>query len=264
MDAIRKVSAERGIPVVEDACQAHFAEWRGRRVGALGDVGCFSFQASKILPCGEGGAIVTNSEELLNRFHAFQNNGRDRLTGTRHGYQYQGSNLRMTEFQAALLLAQLTRFEEQCQKREANARYLTELLSGIAGVQPAKMHEGCTRNTYYIFMAHYDSGQFTGLTRAKFLQALQQEGIPCGAGSYRLSEEPFLEKILNSRAYRQIYSEDRLRRYREMIRCPVNKRLSDEGLFFSQTCLLGSKRDVDQIVEAIARIQKFSSEIAAT
>lgn len=264
MDAIKKVSTDRGIPVVEDACQAHFAEWRGRRVGALGDIGCFSFQASKILPCGEGGAIVTNREDLLNRFHAFQNNGRDRLTGTRYGYQYQGSNLRMTEFQAALLLAQLTRFEEQSQKREANARYLTELLSGIAGVQPAKMYEGCTRNTYYIFMARYDSGQFAGLTRAKFLQALQREGIPCGAGNYHLNEEPFLEKTLNSRAYRQIYSEDRLKRNREMNRCPVNKRLSEEGLFFSQTCLLGSKSDVGQIVEAISRIQKFAPEIGAT
>ncbi len=264
MDAIKRASDERGIPVVEDACQAHFAEWRGKRVGALGDIGCFSFQASKILPCGEGGAIVTNREDLLNRFHAFQNNGRDRLTGTRNGYLYQGTNLRMTEFQAALLLAQLTRFDEQCQKREVNARYLTQLLSEITGIHPARMSDGCTRNTYYIFMARYDAGQFAGLTRAKFLQALQREGIPCGAGNYRLNEEPFLEKTLNSRAYKHIYPDDRLKQYREMIRCPANKRLSEEGLFFSQTCLLGSKSDVEQIVEAIARIQKYASEIAAT
>ena len=261
-DDIRKLSAARGIPVVEDACQAHFAEWRGKRVGGIGDIGCFSFQATKILPCGEGGAIVTNREDLLDRFHAFQNNGRDRLTGTRNGYQYQGTNLRMTEFQAALLLAQLTRFEELCQKREANARYLTELLSAIPGIHPAEMYDGCTRNTYYIFMARYDAREFSGLPRAKFLKALKREGIPCDAGYYRLNEEPFLGKVLNSRAYQRIYSEERLKRYRERNQCPINNQLSEEGLFFSQTCLLGSKLDVSQIAEAIGRIQKHASEIA--
>ncbi len=262
MDAVMKISTERRIPVVEDACQAHYAEWRGKRVGAIGDIGCFSFQASKILPCGEGGAIVTSREDLLNRFHAFQNNGRDRLTGTRKGYQYQGSNLRMTEFQSALLLAQLTRFEEQCRQREANARHLAGLLSQIPGIRPAKLHDGCTRNTYYIFMARYDAGQFSGLSRSKFLQAIRREGIPCGAGYNRLNEEPFLEKVFSSRAYRRIYTEERLRHYREMNKCTANDKLSDEGLFFSQVCLMGSRSDVEQIAEAVTRIQKYASEIA--
>jgi perosamine synthetase len=262
MDVIKKVSAERRIPVVEDACQAHFAEWRGKRVGSIGDIGCFSFQASKILPCGEGGAIVTSREDLLNRFHAFQNNGRDRLTGTRNGYQYQGTNLRMTEFQAALLLAQLTRFDEQSQKREANAHYLIELFSKLPGIQPAKLYEGCTRNTYYLFMARYDARQFAGLSRSKFLRALNREGIPCGAGYDRLNEEPFLEKTFNSRAYKRIYSQERLKRYREMNKCPANDQLGQEGLFFSQNCLMGSRRDVEQVVEAIGRIQKYAPEIA--
>jgi dTDP-4-amino-4,6-dideoxygalactose transaminase len=231
-------------------------------VGSIGDIGCFSFQASKILPCGEGGAIVTSREDLLDRFHAFQNNGRDRLTGTRNGYQYQGTNLRMTEFQAALLLAQLSRFDEQCRVREANAEYLAELLSKIPGIRPAKMHEGCTRNTYYIFMARYDAGFFAGMPRLRFLQAIRREGIPCGAGYNRLNQEPFLEKTFNSKAYKRIYSEARLKRYRDMNQCPANDRLSDEGLFFSQVCLLGSRRDVEQIAEAVARIQKSAGEIA--
>ncbi len=262
MDVVKKVSAQRGIPVVEDACQAHYAEWRGKKVGSIGDIGCFSFQASKILPCGEGGAIVTSREDLLDRFHAFQNNGRDRLTGTRNGYQYQGSNLRMTEFQAALLLTQLTRFDEQCRNREANAQHLIELLSRMQGVQPAKLYEGCTRNTYYIFMARYDAGFFAGLPRAKFLQAMHREGIPCSAAYNRLNEEPFLEKTFGSRAYRRIYSAERLKRYREMNQCPENNRLGEEGLFFSHNCLIGSRSDVAQVAEAIARIQKYAAEIA--
>jgi dTDP-4-amino-4,6-dideoxygalactose transaminase len=262
MDEILKIAGERRIPVVEDACQAHYAEWRGKRVGAIGDIGCFSFQASKILPCGEGGAIVTNREDLLDRFHAFQNNGRDRLTGTRHGYQHQGTNLRMTEYQAALLLAQLTRFDEQCRLREDNARHLIELLSAIPGLRPAKMYPGCTRNTYYIFMARYNPEAFAGLPRDKFLQAIRKEGIPCGSGYKPLNKEPFLEKTFASRAYKRIYSEARMRQYREKNQCPANDRLSQEGLFFSQACLLGSKRDVEQIAEAVARIQKHAGEIS--
>ena len=263
MDEVRKVAAAHHLAVIEDACQAHNAEWRGQKAGTIGDIGCFSFQASKILPCGEGGAVVTNGEDLLNRLHAFQNNGRDRLTGTRNGYQYQGANLRMTEYQAALLLAQLTRFEDQCRLRETNAARLARLFSAIPGMHPAERHDGCTRNTYYLFMARYDPAQFAGMPRAKFLQAIHREGIPCGAGYCRLNEEPFLAKTFASRGYQRIYSDARMKRYREMNNCPENNKLCEQGLFFSQTCLLGAKSDVEQIAEAVARVQRHAAEIAA-
>jgi dTDP-4-amino-4,6-dideoxygalactose transaminase len=262
LDELKKIAAARGLPIVEDACQAHLAEWRGQKVGSIGDVGCFSFQASKILPCGEGGAVLTSRPDLYDRLHAFQNNGRDRVTGTRDGYLHQGSNLRMTEFQSALLLAQLDRFEQVCRVREQNARHLTSLLSQVPGVRPAEMYPGCTRNTYYVYMARYEPQHFKGLTRSKFLRALNQEGIPCGAGYHPLNREPFLEKVFNSRSFRRIYSQERLKRYREMNECPANDLLCEQGLFFSQTLLLGDRRDVGQIAEAVARIQKNAEEIA--
>jgi perosamine synthetase len=261
MDQVLDVAARRKLSVVEDACQAHLAEWRGRKVGSLGDFGCFSFQASKILPCGEGGAAVTNRDDLYDLFHAFQNNGRDRLTGTRHGYQYQGSNLRITEYQAALLLAQLTRFEEQCRLREQNADYLTQLLEDVPGITPARLYPGCTRNTYYLYMFRYDSSQFQDLPRSRFLQAVSREGIPCSAGYRPLNKEPFLERTLSSRAYRKIYSEERLRRYRDENRCPQNDRLSEEGASLSQQCLLGSKRDVEDVVAAFLKVHKHAEAL---
>lgn len=261
MGEVLKVARKHGIPVVEDACQAHFAEWNGQRVGAIGDVGCFSFQSTKILPCGEGGAVVTSRDDVYDRLHSFQNNGRDRLTGTREGYQHQGSNLRMTEFQAALLMAQLTRFEEQCIRREQNAKLLTSLLKGIPGIEPASMYKGCTRNTYYIYMARYDSRHFAGLTRSGFLRALRREGILCGEGYEPLNKEPFLEKIFNSRPYKRLYSAERMKRYREDNHCPANDELCEQGLFFSQRCLLGSEKDINQIAGAIERIQTHASEI---
>ncbi len=262
MDRIRAVARRHGIPVVEDACQAHFAEWKGNRAGSLGDVGCFSFQASKILPCGEGGAVVTSREDLYDRLHAFQNNGRDRVNGTRNGYQHQGTNLRMTEYQAALLLAQLTRFEDQCKLRDENAGYLTSLLAEIPGIEPARRYDGCSRNSYYIFMARYLPEGFSGLSREKFMQALRKEGISCGSGYKPLNKEPFLAKTINSRFYRRLFSEERLAEYWKKNECPANDQLSREGLFFSQTYLLGSRGDIEQIAEAISRIQAHSSEIA--
>jgi len=262
MDRIRAVAKRHGIPVVEDACQAHFAEWNGKRAGSLGDVGCFSFQASKILPCGEGGSVVTSRDDIYDRLHAFQNNGRDRVNGTRYGYQHQGTNLRMTEYQAALLLAQLTRFEDQCKLRDENAAYLTSLLDDIPGIEPAHRYHGCTRNTYYIYMARYRTDGFSGLSRDQFMRALRAEGISCGSGYKPLNKEPFLEKTLNSRFYQKLFSGQRLAEYRKANECPKNDQLSREGLFFSQTYLLGSREDVDQIAEAVSRIQAHSSEIA--
>lgn len=255
MDAIRQVAGRRRLSVVEDACQAHFAEWKGKRVGSLGDIGCFSFQASKILPCGEGGALVTSSETLLDRFHAFQNNGRDRKTGTRFGYQHQGTNLRLTELQAALLLAQLTRFEEICRRREENARRLIEALKQIPGIAVAKDTPGCTRNTYYLLMFRYDKEHFAGLPIERFVNALDQEGIPVWQGYRPLNQEPFLKKTLESRAFRRIFSETRLKRYREQNHCPANDRLCGQGLFLSQQALLGSRRDAEQVAEAVRKIQ---------
>jgi len=261
MDAILRVAKERRLSVVEDACQAHFAEWRGRRTGSLGDVGCFSFQASKILPCGEGGAVVTSREDVYDRLHAFQNNGRDRTTGTRQGYLHQGTNLRMTEFQAALLQAQLTRLEEQCRLREARARHLDGLLKQVGGVVPAPVYPGCTRNALYLMMARYEPEPFKGLSRSGFLRAIQAEGIPFGSGYKPLNKEPFIEKMLQSKPYTRIYSMERLNRYREMNHCPVNDRLCEVGLFLSQTVLLASEQEVGLVAEAISRIQRNAEEI---
>ncbi len=141
MDAILSVASRRKLPVVEDACQAALGEWKGRKLSTLGNLGCFSFQVSKNLSSGEGGAILTNDDRLALECRSFQNNGRANAGGVT--YMRNGANLRMTEFQAALLMAQLTRLEEQSRRREQNATYLTGLLREIPGITPARMHDGC-------------------------------------------------------------------------------------------------------------------------
>jgi dTDP-4-amino-4,6-dideoxygalactose transaminase len=260
MDVVHAVAKKHKLSVVEDACQAHTGAWRNRRVSTLGDLGCFSFQASKNLNSGEGGAILTSDPGLQEFCKSFQNQGRG-PAGAGFQYARQGSNLRMTEFQAALLLQQLTRLEEQSRVREQNALYLTSLLGEIPGISPARMYEGTTRNGYHLYMLRYDKAHFADLPRARFLEALAKEGIPCASGYPPLNKEPFLKKALNSRAYRTIYSQREIVDWEERSGCPENDKLCEEAVWFFQTMLLGPRRDMEQIAEAIRKIQKHAGEM---
>jgi len=263
LDTILPLARRRKLPVIEDACQAHLGEWRGRKLGSLGDTGCFSFQASKNLNSGEGGAILTGSDELVERCYAFHNNGRGRrITSYDFSYHSSGHNLRMTEFQAALLMAQMTRLEEQARRRDENGQYLTSLLSEIPGIRPARLYEGCTRNAYHLYMMRYQKEHFAGLPRAKFLKALRAEGIPASDGYRPLNKEPFLKQTLSSRAFRSVCPPERLRQWEERNQCPENDRLCEEAVWFTQTMLLGTRRDMEQIAEAIRKIQAHAAELA--
>lgn len=261
MDAILEIGRKHRLPVLEDACQAHLAEWRGRKVSTLGALGCFSFQASKNLNSGEGGAILTNDTDLYRVCQSFHNNGRGD-TGSGFGYVRNGANLRITEFQAVLLTEQLKRVEEQSRQREQNANYLTKELAEIPGIRPAKMYPGATRNAYHLYMFRYDKTQFANLERARFLKALEAEGIPCSSGYSPLNKEPFLKNTFDSRAYRAIYPAKQLVEWTERNHCPANDQLCEEAVWFTQTMLLASREDMDQIAAAIRKIQKQAAVLA--
>jgi dTDP-4-amino-4,6-dideoxygalactose transaminase len=256
LDLIFAVSKKHKLPVIEDACQAHLAEWKGRKAGTLGDTGCFSFQVSKNLPSGEGGAILTNSDDIIERCFAFHNNGRGRKTESYNfSYSANGANLRMTQFQAALLVSQMERIEEQSKTREENAAHLTGLMREIPGIRPARMYEGCTRNAYHLYMFRYDREQFAGLARGVFLKALAAEGIPCSGGYSPLNKEPFLKNVLQSRGYQTLFPKARLAEWEARNRCPANDRLCEEAVWLTQNMLLSGKGDMEQIAEAIRKIQ---------
>ncbi len=250
----------RNIPVIEDACQAHLAEWRGKRVGPFGKCGAFSFQASKNLNSGEGGALVSNDRGFIDRCYAFHNNSRG-TGGADFRYLERGLNLRITEFQAALLLSQMTRLAAQMETREKNAQRLTSMLQQISGIRPAQMYPGCTRNAYHLYMFRYDPAQFAGLPRGKFLKALAAEGIPCAAGYSPLNQEPVLKNTLESRGYKRIYGAGEIAAWHKRNECPANDRLCSEAVWFTQTMLLGPPRDMDDIATAIRKIQQHSAEL---
>ncbi|MBI1789956.1 MAG: DegT/DnrJ/EryC1/StrS family aminotransferase [Acidobacteria bacterium] len=262
MDRILAVARKHKLPVIEDACQAHLGEWRGRKLSTLGDLGCFSFQASKNLNSGEGGAILTNSDELVEICNSFHNNGRGK-SGMGFSYVRNGANLRITEFQAALLLEQLTRLEEQSRSREDNAAYLTSQLREIPGISPARLYDGCTRSAWHLYMFRYDKTRFAGMPRERFLKAMAAEGIPCSGGYSPLNKEPLLQATLQSRAFQRVFPAREIADYQARNTCPVNDRLCQEAVWLTQTMLLGARQDMDQIAQAIRKIQTHAGLLSA-
>jgi len=263
VDAVQAVARKRNVPIVEDSCQSHLAEWCNQRTGTFGKAGCFSFQASKNLNSGEGGALLTNDAELIEQCYAFHNNGRGRRQpGADFSYAERGMNGRMTEFQAAILLSQMTRLERQSQTREQNAKYLTGLLNDIGGVIPARTYSGCTRNAYHLYMFRYRAEHFDGLARDRFLKALHAEGVPASGGYSPLNQEPFLRNTFATRGFQAVYGKKHLEEWPERNQCPANDRLCREAVWLTQTQLLGPRRDMDQIAEAVRKIKQYAHELA--
>ena len=262
MDAVMAVARKHKLFVVEDACQAWVAQWRGRNVGRLGNCGCFSFQASKNINAGEGGAIISDDEAFIERCYGFQTQGRMRKASDEFSYNMSGTNLRMTEFQAAVLLAQLSRLEEHSKRREQNAAYLTSLLREIPGIVPAKMYQGCTRNAYHLYMLRYEADKFAGLPREKFLKAVRAEGIPLSQGYGPLNKSAFLKTTFQSRGFRRLFPAERIARWEEQNLTPANDRLSREGCWMIHTVLLSDRESMDQVAEAIRKVHKHAAELA--
>jgi len=264
MDAILALAQKHKLPVIEDACQAHLAEWRGRKVGSLGTTGCFSFQVTKNLPSGEGGAILTDDRELAEKMYAFHSNCRPR-TITNYNFSYLGTraaNFRMTEFQGALLMAQMTRLEEQTKTREQNAQYLTSMLREIPGIMPAKMYDGCTRNAYHLYMLRYKADAFAKMPRAQFIKALNAEGIPCFGGYSPIDWEKFVNEALSLRGYQRVYSKEAIAEWNKRCRTAENDRLCQEAVWMTQPMLLGPRSDMDQIAEAVRKIHANAEALA--
>lgn len=263
LDSVLNAARRRNIPVIEDACQAHMAEWKARKAGTFGASGCFSFQASKNLNSGEGGAMLTADSGLFERAYTFHNNGSGlKAIGSNFTYASTGCNLRLTEFQASILLAQMTRLAAQVQARSSNGAYLTSLLSQIPGIHPARQYPGCTLNAYHLYMFRYDQAEFAGLSRSVFLKALNAEGIPASGGYSPLNTQPFLKAALATRAYRRLYGEKTLKEWAGRTACPANDRLCGEAVWFTQNMLLGPRSDMDCIASAIARIRAHASAMA--
>ncbi|NIA29194.1 MAG: aminotransferase class I/II-fold pyridoxal phosphate-dependent enzyme, partial [Actinobacteria bacterium] len=200
MDAVLALAKKHDLKIVEDAAQAWGAEWKGNRLGAMGDVGCFSFQASKNINAGEGGIIITNDDVVAKMARSHNNCGRSE-DGLWYEHFYFGGNTRMTEFQAAVLQAQFARYDGQKEIRQGNLAYLNEKLGEIEGIEPLADDENITSHASHLYIFKYIKKSFANKPKENFIEAMQQEGIPTSTGySLPLYKQPvFLNKAFGPR-----------------------------------------------------------------
>lgn len=264
MDRINAVAGKHNLKVIEDACQAWLAEYKGKKVGTFGNTGCFSFQNSKNLPAGEGGAIISDDEELMDLCHSIHNCGRPygRVKGT-SSYPINGGNSRMQQIQALILLSQMNRIINDAEIRLRNARYLDEKLKEIPGIKPCRFVEGGEKSAYHFYPFRFIGEEFGNISKTVFIRALNAEGIPCSAGYGPQNRDGLIEEMLNSKGFKRLFPASRLKQWREGNVLPGNDQLCREAVIFYQNILLGSRNDMDDIVRAITKIYNNREALAA-
>jgi len=264
MDSINAIAKKHNLKVIEDACQAWLAEYRGKKAGTLGDAGCFSFQNSKNLPSGEGGAILSDNDEFMDRCYSIHNCGRPyRSIRRTSDYPIHGTNFRMQQFQALILISQMERILKDADIRLGNALCLDEKLKEIPGIIPYKLADGATRSAYHLYPFRYISKEFDNIPKERFIRALNAEGIPCSGGYGPQNKDGLIEDQLTSKGFKRLFSETRLNQWREENVLPGNDQLCNEAVIFYQSMLLGSRNDMEDIVKAITKIYEYRAELKA-
>ena len=262
MDPINAIARKHKLAVVEDACQAWLAEYKGRKCGTLGDLGCFSFQESKHIPSGEGGAITGMSDELIDKCDSFHNCGRAVGTNKGNGCFTRGNNYRMTQAQAVLLMQQFDKLVQETEIRRANADYLSANLGKIPGITPVRLPEN-SRPVWHLYSFRYDATQFNGLSREKFSKAMAAEGVPCGGVYHEQYYDGLLDEAIASRGFKRLWSAKRLKAYRDSFQqLKGNKQVCETTVSITQNMLLADRSGMDDILEAIRKVQAHSAALA--
>ena len=252
MDRILEIARKHGIHVIEDAAQAHGATWNDKKVGALGDIGAFSFQASKNLNSGEGGIVLTNNEEFADAVWSVINVGRVR-NGRWYEHPILGSNYRLGEFQAAILRAQMKRLPDQTLTRTKNANYLTKLLSEIPGIILPFADPRITCHSYHLYTFRYDATEFGGRSRDEFMKAMFAEGVEVDGGYVPLYKEGIFARFSSRKG---TWCQTGRKIEYQNLSFPVCEMICKDGIWLDQFQLLGERSDMEDIAEAISKIQR--------
>jgi dTDP-4-amino-4,6-dideoxygalactose transaminase len=202
---------------------------------------------------GEGGAVVTNDRKLYELSWSHHHCGRV-MNGAWYQHDLLGFNYRLTEFQAAVLLVQLSRLDEQTETRNRNAQYLSKELSKIEGIHPLKPSAEITRHAHHIYVFKYYKNEFEGLSRKRFIESLTAEGIPCHSGYVPLYKEKFMLNLAKDRLLSQLYGNKV--DYSKVKLLETEKACYEESIWLSHPKLLGTKEDMDDIINAIRKIRE--------
>lgn len=253
MDGLLELAAQHDLVIIEDCAHAHGGAWKGKGAGAMGDIGSFSFQESKLMTAGEGGIVITNELRYYEAMQTIVNCGRASVTDE-YGIQMLGSNYRMTELQACLLVGQLEMLPAFREKRSKHAALLSDLLAGIEGVLPLPPQPEITRETLYTYVFQYRPNSTPAPSRDLFAAALEAEGVPCDGRFY----EPVYKSDLfyaTPRNSPQLVIDRETPVDYTSVCCPVSELAAyREALWLPQFVLIGDEEDVRDVARAIEKV----------
>lgn len=236
MDKVKKISKKHNIPIIEDAAEAHGAEYKGKKTGSLGDIACFSFYANKIITAGEGGMVVTNNKKLAERASLLKNHffGKTRFLHEEMGYNY-----RLTNLQAAIGLAQLEKIDVYVNSRINNARIYTKLLSGVNGITTPP-EAVWAKNVYWMYGILVEE-EF-GITMPELRDRLYKKGIDTRTFFIGMHKQPAYKK--NDERFPDTYGS-----------YPVADELERKGCYLPSSSHL-TKEQITYIANSIKEIKE--------
>jgi len=253
MDRLMEIAKKNELFVVEDCAHSHGSCYKDKKLGNWGNAGTFSFQASKVLTSGEGGAIICNNNELADKIYSYIDCGRKKGRRSYEHFSY-GTNYRMTEYQAAILLTQMKNFETQHNLRNQNARYLTKRLNEIDGIKVMAPTQGTSALGWYVFPFLFEPSKFGGMNKEEFSEKLQQQGIPCVDNYPPLHSLTCFKdiKLKSGINYSNAnWGGDKSdNRY-----FPIVSEIYSKSIEFPQELLLASPKQLDSVVEFIKSLQ---------
>ncbi len=236
MDPIKSLAKKHGLYIVEDAAEAHGAEYKGKKAGGIGDVGCFSFYANKIITCGEGGMIVTNDEGIAARARSIKDlsfeKGKERV----YLHSEVGYNYRITNLQAAVGLAQFERIGELVEMRRRNAHLYGDFLENVHGLR-LPIEKSWAKNVYWMYSILVEPG--FGVGRDELMKKLAEKGVETRSFFVPMHKQPVFRKM-------HLFGGERY---------PVGEELSQKGLYLPSSS--GLKIDeIRYICDTVAGIKK--------
>lgn len=268
MDEIMNIAKEYNLKVIEDVAQAPGCKYKGKYVGTMGDIGVFSFNQNKTISTGEGGVVITNDDELAKRMELIRNHGEAvvehypvKSIGGIVGYNY-----RMTELEAAVGVAQFRKLDKLNKHRIKLAEYLTEKLQQFKPVITTPQIADYSDHVYFVYPMKYNAIE-AGISRNRFIEAVQAEGVPLYGGYVRpIYFEPMFQKLLaygdNGFPFKGPHMKKEIS-YPKGI-APVCERMHFEEFMATPICHYPlTEKDIDDFVNAIEKVIKYKDELIA-
>lgn len=246
MESIINLANKYGLGVIEDAAQAHGAEWNGKKVGALHKGGIFSFQTSKNMSAGEGGAIISNDEDFMDACFAYYNCGRQR-GGDWYEHHIIGANHRMSAMAASLIIPQFQTIENDMNIRDKNRQKIDKALSDM-NLEIMHRYKKVTRESNHLYLVRYMEEKFNGIPREKFFEAMRAEGVYTYAGYKPLYREDVFQGKGNDFPWLKNIDYS-------YISCPETELIADyQSVWLTQNHLLGDESDIQDIINAFEKV----------